>query len=429
MALAGLATIILVLITIMTKRLSALVALICIPVIMSLVLGFGLQTNQFILAGITKIAPVVVMFIFAILFFGIMHDAKLFDPIVNLIIKWVGTDPRKILPGTAVLTACVHLDGSGASTFLIAIPALKPLYEKLHIDLRTLACTVAMAAGVSNLLPWGGPAIRAASALDMPVLDLYRPLILVQLTGFAFVLLLAYWIGSREHRRLQTLNTPTGDHSITSNEHQYAPANCRFYVNLTLTLLVVGTMISGLLQPAVAFMLGVVVALSINFPNANEQNKHIDSHAKTALLMASILFAAGVFNGILKGSGMLAAMAQGGADILPDSIFPHLPIVMGLIAMPLSLLFDPDSFYFGILPVLAGIASEGGLPAVHIAQGALLGQMTTGFAVSPLTPATFLLVGLTGLNLADHQRFTIPYLLLTSWVMTFACLLYGVFAI
>lgn len=95
--------------------------------------------------------------------------------------------------------------------------------------------------------------------------------------------------------------------------------------------------------------------------------------------------------------------------------------------MPLSMLFDPDSFYFGVLPVVAEVSHHLGVPPVQVAQGALLGQMTTGFPVSPLTPATFLVCGLTGIDLADHQKFTFLFLLAASVVMTFACVLLGVF--
>lgn len=430
LAFAGLVTILLVLLGIMSKKMSPLVALIAIPFVASLAIGNGMKTATFAVQGISKIAPVAAMFMFAILYFGIMKDAGMFDPIVDRIVSAVGHDPRRILVGTVALGTCAHLDGSGATTFLIAVPALAPLYDRLGMNRKLLACTVAMAAGVSNILPWGGPTIRAAAALDVPVIDLYRPLIPVQLTGLAFVFLAAYYLGTREKERLD--QHPPAEHAPhvpTALKRASRREKIIFVLNITLTVAVVVAMISSLLQPAIAFMLGLVLALLLNYPRVEHQGERIDAHAKAALMMVSILFAAGVFTGILSGSGMLEAMATSGADIVPERMGSTMPVWLGVISMPLSFLFDPDSFYLGILPVLSGVAAQFGTSALQVAQGALLGQMTTGFPVSPLTPSTFLLVGLANVDLGDHQRFTTPFLFATSLVMTVGAVLYGVFTI
>ena len=160
---------------------------------------------------------------------------------------------------------------------------------------------------------------------------------------------------------------------------------------------------------------------------ADAQRSRVDAHARAALMMAAILLAAGAFTGIMKGTGMLTAMASAAVNLVPARMAPHIPVVLAVLSMPLSLLLDPDSFYLGALPVLAEAAARIGVPSIQVGQAALLGQMTTGFPVSPLTPATFLIAGLTGLDLAEHQRYAGPLLFSASIVMTIAAVLFGVF--
>ena len=110
-------------------------------------------------------------------------------------------------------------------------------------------------------------------------------------------------------------------------------------------------------------------------------------------------------------------MANTLVSIIPHSLGKFFPVIVGIIGMPASLLFDPDSFYYGVLPVLAQTAEGFGVAGVNVGQAAILGQMTVGFPVSPLTPSTFLLVGLAGVALGEHQKKTIPILWLVSLVM------------
>ena len=429
LALLGFITIVLLLAAILTKKMSPLVALIAIPISAALIGGFGLDTSKFIVAGITSIAPVAGMFVFAILFFGIVTDAGMLDPVIGAILRVVGSRPTRIVPGTALLALLIHLDGSGAVTFLVTIPAMLPLYTRLGIDRRVLACVASLAAGV-NFLPWTGPMIRASAALHIPISEIFMPLIPVQLVGLAFVFGVSYWLGRKEEIRLGlTQGAPIGfvhTHELTEAERQIRrPRN--FWINIALTVVVLGVMISGKVDPVVMFMLGVVLALMINYRDVDMQRARVDAHAKAALLMASILFAAGVFTGIMSKSGMLAAMAKAAVGFVPPEMASHIPAVLGLLSMPLSLLFDPDSFYFGVLPVIAEVSHLLGVAPVHVAQAALLGQMTTGFPISPLTPATFLVAGLAGIDLADHQKYTFKYLFAASIVMTITCVLLGIF--
>jgi len=415
LAALGFVTVLALLVGILTKKVSPLVALVCFPVVASLCAGFGLQTARFALGGIQGIAGVIGMFVFAILFFGTMTDAGLLAPLINWLLRIIGTRPSRIVPGSALLGLLVHLDGSGAVVFLVTIPALLPLYRKVGIDRRILACVISLAAGV-NFLPWTGPTLRASAALHIPVSSIFQPMIAVQAVGLAFVFAVAWILGVREEKRLAA--SRVAEEERPAIEREKLPRH--FFLNLSLTILVLAAMISGKIDPVVVFMIGTVIALTLNFPQPQAQQTVLTAHAPAAILMASILFAAGSFTGILKGTGMLMAMANSAVHLLPSGGLHHLPLALGLMSMPLSLLFDPDSFYFGVLPVLAGAVNAVHIAPTTVAQAALLGVHTTGFPVSPLTPATFLVVGLSDITLAQHQRFTIPYLFAASLLMTAA---------
>jgi CitMHS family citrate-Mg2+:H+ or citrate-Ca2+:H+ symporter len=432
LAIVAAATILVLLVAILSNRVSPLVALILIPIVGALAAGFTTEIPGFILGGIGKIAPVAGMFVFAILFFGIMMDTGLLAPAVGFILRSVGMRPSRITVGTALLALIIHLDGSGAVCFLVTIPAIRPLYDALDMDRRVLACTASLAAGV-NFLPWTGPTLRAAASLKLSTMEIVAPLIVAQLAGLAFVFLVAWWLGIREERRLGLTGPGTADQSQLQPCLPELSADALalrrprlFWVNAAITLAVVTAMVLGWAEPVVVFMVGTALALVVNYPRPETQRALMAAHAPAAMLMVGVLLAAGAFSGILNGSGMIKALAGTTAGHMPPGLGPHIPLVVALVGMPLTLMFDADSYYFGILPVLAEVGQHFGVPPLQVAQASLLGMGTTGFPVSPLTPATFLVAGLSGVELGAHQRFSIPWLYGASLVMTAAALVLGV---
>ncbi|MBD0349999.1 MAG: citrate transporter, partial [Flavisolibacter sp.] len=361
---------------------------------------------------------------------GILMDAGTFDPIISRLLKLAGKDPARIALATAILAMLVHLDGSGAVTFLITVPAMLPLYDTLGMRRSTLATIVALAAGTMNILPWGGPTIRAATALNVPVTELFNPLLIPIIIGLITVLVIAYILGVKERKYAKIL-AEANIEPVTSAEA--APNMLTrprlLWFNLFLIVLSVVTLIVGWAPPHIIFMIAFSIALTINYPKVKEQRDRIDAHAKSALLMASILFAAGCFTGILKGSGMIDAMATAAVKHIPSQVGNRLALITGLLSMPASLVFDPDSFYFGILPLLSTTAAHFNGDAIDVGRAAIMGQMTTGFPVSPLTGATFLLVGLTGVDLGDHQRKTIPLAFLVTLIILLVSIIIGAISI
>lgn len=437
LALLGIATIGTFLLLVVATRTPVIAALILTPLAAAAAGGFGHQVGAFAIDGIKTVAPVATLMLFAVLYFGLMIDAGLFDPVVDRLLGLVGGDAVRLCLATAALPMLVALDGDGATTFLISITALLPLHRRMGIDPRVLPAIVALAAGVMNLLPWGGPTARAMSVLRAGVDQIFVPVLPAMGAGILWVFFAAWWLGRGERRRMASRpELGPGEQSDTAvRERPASPARgSLFYVNAGLTAVVVLLLLQGLapgwvrlpeLPAPLLFMIAFAIALPLNRRTAAAQREQPASHAPNAVLVMSMILAAGVFTGILNGSGMIKAMATVLASTMPPALSPWLSQVVAVTSMPLSLVFTPDAYYFGVLPVFAEAAGAAGRDPLAIGRAAILGQMTTGFPLSPMTASTFILLGLSGVSLRDHQRFTFGWAFGTTLVMTLVASLSG----
>ncbi len=415
---------------IMTKRLSVLTALILLPILFGLLGGFGAALGPMMLDGVRAIAPTGVMLAFAILYFGLMIDVGLFEPIVRVVVRLVDGDPVKTVVGTAVLALTVSLDGDGSTTYLIVTAAMLPLYQRLGLSRLVLACVIMLSGGIMNLLPWGGPTARVAAALKLDMNALFVPLITPMVFGSAWVVFVAWRLGLRERRRLELAGaggseTPAKPVPDAKEDDGAIPRSHRlFWFNAVLTLALMSALVAGLLPLPVLFMVACAIALAVNYPDLAQQRERVAAHAGNALAVAGVVFAAGVFTGILSGTRMIDAMAQSVITIVPESLGPHLAVITAVLSAPFTFFISNDAFYYGVVPVLAEAASHYGISAVEIGRASLAGQPV--HLLSPLVPSTYLLVGLCGVELGDHQKFTLKWALGSTLVLLAISLLSAV---
>ncbi len=415
---------------IMTKRMSVLTALALVPIVFGVIAGFGPKLGPMMLDGIKALAPTGVMLTFAILYFGIMIDAGLFDPVVRLVVRLVHGDPVKIVVGTAALALFVSLDGDGSTTYLITTTAMLPLYLRLKMDRLVLASVIIQAGGVMNILPWGGPTARAAAALKLDMGQVFPPLVPGMIVGVAWVLLVAWLLGRRERKRLGILSASNlGDmHASMSETGNGADASIRrpklIWVNMLLTVALLGALIASLLPLPVLFLVAFALALVINYPSLEEQKARISANAGNALAVVAVIFAAGIFTGILSGTKMVDAIAGSVVALVPPALGPYLAVITGILSMPFTFFLSNDAFYFGVLPILTEAASHYGISAAEMARASLVGQPV--HLLSPLVPSTYLLVGLAKVEFGDHQKFTLKWTVATSLILLLVNLLTGV---
>ena len=422
----GFLMILIFMVLIMNKKMTPLTALVIVPVTIALFAGFGPELGDMMKNGVKEIALTGVMLIFAILYFSLMIDTGLFEPLVNIILKAVGDNPIKTTIGTAVLTALVSLDGDGSSTDLIVVAAMLPLYKKQGMNPLILTCIIMLAGQIMNILPWGGPTARVMSSLKLGHTEIFVPMIPIMAIGILWVIFVAYILGRKEKTRIakhgKFTNYNSNDIIGEADPKLRRPKLILINLALTITLLVV--MILDVVPLGIAFMIAFCLASIINYPKLKDQQKIISKHAGNALSVAGMIFGAGIFTGILNGSGIMQAMGNSMIEIVPKSWGGYLNIVTALFSIPLTFFLSNDAYYFGILPIIVATGHQLGISPEILGRASLIGQGS--HLLSPLVPSTYLLVSLAGVEFSDHLKYTLKWALVSSIVMLLAALILGV---
>ncbi|SDK69741.1 citrate-Mg2+:H+ or citrate-Ca2+:H+ symporter, CitMHS family [Arthrobacter sp. ov407] len=463
LVLLGFAMIAVFMVLIMTKKLTPVLALIIVPTVFGLFAGAGLGIGPMVLDSMKSMTSTAALLMFAIIYFGLMIDVGLFDPLVRFILRKLGNDPAKVVLGTAILAAAVSLDGDGSTTFILTTAAMLPVYLRLKMSPVVLTCVAGLANGTMNILPWGGPTARAATALKLDVNDVFVPMVPSLIAGLIVVLVFSWLLGLQERNRLHAVapeiwgtgdagmpdggtgtgrfgfgrkgtgprvsgtagavgspstggssvavldrtevlvddrDTAMADTALDPNRKTLRPK--LFWFNLGLTVAVMVTLVANVIPLPFVFMVGSAVALLVNFPNVKDQGAQLIAHAPSIVAVVSMVMAASVLTGVLNGTGMVKAMSEWLVQIIPTDMGPFMAIITGVLSIPMTFFMSNDAFYFGVLPVLSETAAHYGVSAADMARASITGQPF--HLQSPLVPAILLLVSLAKVDLGDHHK-------------------------
>lgn len=412
LALLGFFMVVIFMYLIMSKRMSAMTALILIPLVFAVCMGFAGMAKfsiigKWALDGVRQVAPTGIMICFAILYFGIMIDAGLFDPLIKKILEVVHGDPLKVSVGTAVLAAIISLDGDGSTTYMVTCSAMLAVHRRLGMDPLILPSVAVMQNSVMNIIPWGGPTGRVLAALKVEAGDVFTPLIPGMVLGSLWVCFVAYRWGLKERARLGVMNLDNSSIAAKVQVSEDPEADKlkrpdRFLMNLGLTIVLMIALMASVLPLNILFMIGTAFALMINYPKLKDQQARIVANGANAMPVVAMVFAAGIFMGIMGGSKMVDAMAKSLIAAIPPSMGPHMSFISAFLSLPGTFFLTNDAYYFGVLPVLAKAAANYGISPEEMGRAALIGQ--GAHLLSPLVPSTYLLVGLNKIEFGDLQK-------------------------
>ena len=431
LALLGFATVIAVIVLLLRNVTVPALAFVSVSTITAAILvatgAFTLdEMADFIKEGVKGVHGTAILFIFSVLFFGVMTDAGMFDKIIGALMKKVGNNVIGVALMTCLIAIIGHLDGGGASTFLITIPAMLPVYKRLHMRRETLLLICVTSMGVMNLLPWGGPTMRAASVLGIESNDLWSQIVPMQVVGLVLAVGTAIFWGFQEKKRIAKLgdaaveDASKYDDSDSEEKNNELARPKNFIFNVILTLAVIIVLVMDIFPSYYVFMVGCALGILVNYRGKKLQNSIIKSHAASGLTMASTIMCAGVFLGVLSKSGIMEKMAIMMAGVIPASMGKFLPVIIGVLSVPLALLFDTDSYFYGLLPVLISVGNQFGVNPAHIAIAMVVCRNCATF-ISPVAPATYLGIGLAGVEIKDHIKYCFGW----QWGVSLICLVAG----
>lgn len=423
---------------IMTKKLSPFTSLVMIPLlfaIIAMVAGVAKKgtIGDFVLKGLTTTANTGIMLLFAILYFSIMLDAGLFDPITARMIKIAKGDPMKVLMATAIVAMAVSLNGDGTTTTLICCSAFIPIYKKLNMNMMNLGVLIILQNTIMNLLPWGGPTARAMAVLKVDA-DILTYLLPGMILALAYVIFyVAPHMGRAERKRLgvRELTDEEIDEMTTVVDPEVSEIRRpnMFLFNGILTIVLIAWLVASsfikaiAMPPLLLFLVGTCIALMANYPKLGDQSKRIGANGGDAVQVVILVFAAGVFMGLFQGTGMAEALAKSFTAIIPNSMAGFWGLVIALISAPGTFFLSNDGFYFGVMPVLATAGRAYGFTNMQMALASLMGQAF--HLLSPLVAFIYLLLRLTGLDMGKWQREAGKYALGVFAIFVVTVMLFG----
>lgn len=408
---------------------SPIVVFTILPLVAAGIAGTSLvKLGEFVSTGVASMVTTASLFAFSIAFFGLMNDVGAFDIIVNPLLKVMGNNVFAVMAITVTIAIIGHLDGAGASTALITIPPMLPLYKKMKIRPTTLLLLLASSVGAMNIMPWAGPTIRAATVIGESANTIWRGIIPMQFISIALTFGLAFIMSRIEVKRgagmsdsdFAELKQNTG---INKAEVQVPKSILIF--DVVLVFATIAALVADLLPANVTFMIAFSLALVLNVKDTKQQSKMIKRYGESAMPMIMTLFAVGIFLGVLQGTGMIESMAGGIIQALPKALGPVIHIVVSIFSVPLILFLGTDSFYFGVLPIVTEVAGNYGVDAMSVARVMLVTE-NVGLMISPAIAVTYLACGLAGVELKDHIKANFKWLWGLSIVLLIIMVILGI---
>ncbi len=388
---------------------------ILVPVTAALFCGYNIaEISEFAIEGCRSILNTALLFLFSVVYFSILQEIGLFEVMVYYVMKGMKNSILLLMIITSIVAMLIQLDGSGAMTMLITIPAFLPLYDAMKVRRTTLVFLVSASAGIMNFMPWCSAMLRLSAATGLESVDIWHALLPIQGIGILIIFLFCVIIAHFEKRK----GAGVADHTFKQIKESYrqkpqykVPVSLLFFDTIFTVFLII-LLLLNLIPSVFGFMIGLSCLLILNFPDPKKQEAQIKKHAATAFPLVLTVFSLGCMIGIMNKAGMVNAIADSLISLIPEDLGSKIPLLYGIIGVPLSVVIGSDCCYSILAPVLGNIVQNYGGTAM---QSSIVILLASSFAanITFIGPAPYLSVSLAGITMKEHLKYSFKLL----WIL------------
>lgn len=412
-----------IVVLLLTNKTSIIPVFGIIPIIAALILGYGLKDIQgFMNDGFKSVLNTIILFSFAVMFFSLLSDVGMFDVVVNRVMKYLGNNVLAVLYVACFVTMISHLDGSGATTALVTIPTMLPIFKKMKIRPACIVFVMSIMSGAMNITPWCASMLRVTSVTGLDAQVLWRYLAPVQAFAIVCGLLFMIPIAAIEKKNGAGM-TDVEFAALKASLDQPAKVSVSKPVlvfDLALTAVMVVGLLLGWFGTAIGFIVAFGLALVVNFKTTKEQGGKIKQYGGPAINMVMTIIAIGVLVGVMNGTGMIEGMTNAILAVLPESLGKHLCFVVSLFVVPINTIIGSDNVYFALTPIMQSLVSTYGVTDLALATSIVV-PCALAANVTLIGASPYLALGLADVTMGEHLKYSFKWI----WLLAVSCTVFG----
>lgn len=413
----------------LSKKMHLMVPFIVVPVIAGLLAGFPLtDLLNFAGQGVQGVFNTVLLCVFAVLYFSVLSETGMFDIMVNRLVSITKGNIYIVMLVTIIVAFIGHLDGAYNTTYLIAIPALAPLYKRLNIDRRCLVLLVSLAATPMCAMAWGTPAKMPAFAPEIDPVQMANSLLPIVGILLAAAIVVAFGYGhyyakqnASELAVLRASFSANRAEKLDFSDKPLARPQL-FWVNFVLFIVSLFCfMLMTSVPTYVLFMLFSAAALLINYHTQKDQAQIVRKYSGTMLAPGILFMGIGVMVGIINGTGMVTAIVDVVMSFVPSSMVRWFHVIYAIVVMPLQIVIPYQAFQ-SMNPLLLGLGAGVGLNSYQILTCLQIAYVNP---CSPLVAASNLACELAEVDPIQQSKYSVIPCFLFNAAAVLLCVLFG----